>query len=65
MAFVIPSFATIALGSYVHMESLVATTLPSLLQIVLAVGVVIGVAVLGYVLLHRDEIIAILTQSPA
>ncbi len=32
---------------------------------VLAVGVMIGVAVLGYVLLHRDEIIAILTQSPA
>jgi hypothetical protein len=33
--------------------------------IVLAVGVVIVIAVLGYVLLHRDEITAILTQSPA
>jgi hypothetical protein len=33
--------------------------------IVLAVGAVIGVALLAYVALHRDEIIAILTQSPA
>ena len=31
---------------------------------VLAVGIVIGLAVLGYVALHRAEIIAILTQSP-
>ena len=31
---------------------------------VLAVGVIIGIAVLGYVALHRAEIIAILTQSP-
>ena len=32
--------------------------------IVLAVAVVIGAAVLGYVALHRTEILAILTQSP-
>ena len=32
--------------------------------VVLAVGVVIGIAVLAYVALHRDEILAILTQSP-
>jgi hypothetical protein len=33
--------------------------------IVLAVGIVIGAVVLAYVALHRDEILAILTQSPA
>jgi hypothetical protein len=31
---------------------------------VLAVGIVIGLAVLAYAALHRAEIIAILTQSP-
>jgi hypothetical protein len=32
--------------------------------LVLLVGIVIGLAVLGYVALHKAEIVAILTQSP-
>jgi len=39
VAFVIPSFATIALGRYVRMETSLATTLPSILQVAMAVAV--------------------------